>query len=830
MSKIKDSLTALFDKHDVVFWIDNEEQLRDDYDGLAIDGVTKYLVDRNEWGIKHTIYSRQQDDKLLIYLPMGNPEDKDNWLLDLQLAHKTFRTDRESMAMQELGLDYRYRDFVSEHIAFFDSKDRVAALARLVSDGDAEADIRRSMMAVVLRARGSTLDYLIPRYAAAFLAGDDQKTKDMDRFNLSSALWQEAERAYGYVSESPSIYGMVCHVFSQVFSLTMSAPHRAECAIFLSRWQDSVGEQESYRSIAYRVAIDQRVSEALDSADLDTIVTDDLFKEVDLKIIHTLSTILEDDVIDYDRVRRIIQQRQHTYWYESEYKHLYGVIEHAVELMPLIAGLTDADLGSITEVTALYASSLYRIDFHYRKAIYYYHASQQNRILQPLYDLINRLYINEWLLTYGDRWQQIVDDLDVWPTASSESQRSFYRRYVDPIVREGRRVFVIISDALRYECGYELCHKILQQNRFDATPQHMIGSLPSYTQLGMASLLPHDDLHVVEGDCTVTTAGLSTVGTAGRTKVLQEHSGVRGIAIQASDLMKMNSKSEGRAFAKEHDVIYVYTNRIDAAGDDTTSEERVFQAVEDEINYISTSLLAKIANVNGNTVLITADHGFIYQDVKVEESDYSDVSPVGTVWKRNRRFVIGAGLSEDRAMKSFSGPCVGLNPEVDVMIAKGARRLRVKGAGSRYVHGGASLQEIVIPVIQVKKRRVDTVSQVEVDIVKSRDKITTNLLTVTFLQQERVAGSVLPRVIKASLQAPDGTLLSDVFKHTFDKEQDLYRERSVRYDFTISAKSAAYRNQVIHLVLEEPIPDTSEWRPYKKFSYTLLNSFTGDFD
>ena len=42
--------------------------------------------------------------------------------------------------------------------------------------------------------------------------------------------------------------------------------------------------------------------------------------------------------------------------------------------------------------------------------------------------------------------------------------------------------------------------------------------------------------------------------------------------------MKMNSSTEGREFAKKHDLIYIYHNRIDKTGDDKASEEKVFEA------------------------------------------------------------------------------------------------------------------------------------------------------------------------------------------------------------------------------------------------------------
>jgi uncharacterized protein (TIGR02687 family) len=270
----------------------------------------------------------------------------------------------------------------------------------------------------------------------------------------------------------------------------------------------------------------------------------------------------------------------------------------------------------------------------------------------------------------------------------------------------------------------------------------------------MAALLPHQELSIQPGKDTVLADGLSTTGTQARTKVLETNAGVRAVAITAEEFMKMNTKTEGRPFAMQYDLIYIYHNRIDKTGDDKTSEDKVFEAVEEEIAFLR-ELLRKIANVNGKNILITADHGYLYQHDALDESEFSETDVQGDVWKVNRRFVLGKNLEASGALKKFTGELVGLAGDVEVLITKGINRLRVKGAGSRYVHGGASLQEIVVPLLTVTKLREDTTSQVEIDIIKSTDKITTNILAVSFLQKELVTDKMLPRQIRAFVQAEE---------------------------------------------------------------------------
>jgi len=244
------------------------------------------------------------------------------------------------------------------------------------------------------------------------------------------------------------------------------------------------------------------------------------------------------------------------------------------------------NITSFHDTIKAYKDELHLIDYHYRKFIYHYKLNSNNKVLDPLYEQINRLYSNEWLMSVGDKWQHLIDGMDEWTMRSMDSQQSFFKSHVKKYTAKPQRLFIIISDALRYENGYQLYQEIQGENRFEAELDYIVTGLPSYTQLGMASLLPHTQLNIVPKDCTVTADGMSTVGIQGRSKVLEKNSGVRATAIKATDFMKMNSSTEGRAFVKQYDLIYIYHDRIDKTGDDTTSEDKVFDAVEDEVRYI----------------------------------------------------------------------------------------------------------------------------------------------------------------------------------------------------------------------------------------------------
>ena len=829
MDKISEVLIKLFNKHRIIFWYDEKEELKEQYNEILLDDITKIYVQGNEFAVKHFINKQNPSDKFLLYFTGLKPSNEENWLLDMELANHVFHTDQEAMWLQEMGLGYHLKELVTQHIEFFKSKDRRLKLKEYMGDGDDYQEIRYKMLAIAFGTENISLVTYIHAHASSFADGNEKFDKDLERYNLTKYYWSEITRKYSYTSETPSIYDFLLEVFNYNFALGIKNGIAKESRLLLSLWKDTIQFREYFGKISDKIAIDIDIENKLNRAPIDSLVADDLFKLIDKKVIHELIQLITTEGISNEKVLQYVKQRENKYWY-IELESFYQSIVFASQLIALVRKFGSTKYKSFTEGTSDYASNLYEVDQLYRKFIWSYRKTSQNKILADLANKVEKVYSNDWLLIYNNNWQGIIDNLPSWSTDIKTSQKYFYNTHVKPIVDKKQRLFVIISDAFRYECGAELAKKLQSENRYEASISHMVASLPSYTQLGMASLLPHKELSFQEGSDLVLIDGMSTSGIQGRSKILETNSDARATAIKAEDFMKMNSAKEGRDFVKQYDLIYIYHNRIDKTGDDKTTEEKVFEAVEEEFIFLL-ELLKKINNMNGYNMIITSDHGFIYQHNELEESDYSDSKHTGEIWKENRRFILGKNLTNDSATKAFKSEELVLKSGVDVLIPKSINRLRIKGAGSRFIHGGASLQEIVIPLVKITKTRQDTTTQVDIDIIKSTDRITTNILAVSFIQTDTVSEQVLPRSIRAVIRAEDGEELSDQFKYNFDIEEGSERQREVKHRFQLSSKaSGKYKNQRVQLVFEEPVDGTAKWKQYKEFYYTLNISFTNDFD
>jgi len=355
----------------------------------------------------------------------------------------------------------------------------------------------------------------------------------------------------------------------------------------------------------------------------------------------------------------------------------------------------------------------------------------------------------------------------------------------------------------------------------------MFGMLPSFTQLGMAALLPEVRPLLFEKNGPVRLNNFSTNNTQNRSKLLQSVI-PDAIAMQASEFLELK-REEGREFTKKYKVVYLYHNGIDAAGDNAKSESEVFNATEKEFKVIK-QLIRQILNFNGMHVLITADHGYLYQNQALEESDLCQVEKTGEIWASNRRFVLGKNLTEVSGVKKFNGTQLNLGDEIQVLLAKGLNRIRVQGGGSRYVHGGASLQEIVLPVIHFNKIRQSDTRLVEVDIIKSQSQITTNQIAIIFIQTEPVAEKILSRELKIGFYSQDNQLILDEVKLIFNTTSSDIRGREQKHRFIFKSLINQYNQQSIYLRLMEKIEGTNQYRVYKEDVYNLYISFMSEFD
>lgn len=844
MNKIAQSLTKLFDKHRIVFWYDNKQELRQEFEALTLKDIEKIELTNNEFGIKHRILRKEPKAKFLLYREGPQPPDLDNWLLDTQLAHGEFRTDQVAMWLAELELGLEFSDLVQEHEAFFKSEALKSALKRLLKSDDSPSAIRLKMLSVCTGGAGG-LDMIVEALLGELSslsnpsseAFEGTKYRLLKRCELDRFFWEQVGRCYNYHALQPSTKDFALKLFHDCYYRNFSGsgsveakPLSADAQVFLKRWKDSITWKESFETLSAQCASDLGIEQDLAKRDISALVELDYFRLIDQKIVSDLVRRVAARTVSAGEVALWVRQRRQSHWY-VEFEHLYEAIDSGAQFMH---ALDEADftMESLTGGVQKYSRTWFRLDQLYRKFVYHVRLSGEATLMETLSELVENLYVNNYLLKVNDCWQKFVDGTPSWSVDYPvQLQRRFFDLYVKPFLDKDKKIFVIISDALRYEIGDELIGVIRKEDRYEASIEPLLAMLPSYTQLGMAALLPHSTLALAENDSGgVEVDGRSSQGLENRKKQLERSCTKRATALKAESLMDMNG-DDRRVLVRDHDVLYVYHNCIDATGDKRESEERVFEAAETTIEEI-VKLIKKLTGANANNILVTADHGFIYQNRPIAESDFVDAEAKGDqILFRDRRFTIGKGLKENPSLARFSAAQLGLTGELEVQVPKSINRLRLKGSGSRYVHGGASLQEVVIPVIKINKKRQSDTTAVEVDILRGASSIiTSGQIAVMFYQLEAVTDKVQPRTLRAGIYSQSGELLSDSHELNFDIQSENPRERELKVAFVLSRKADEANGQEVSLRLEEKVPGTEHYKEYRAVQYTMRRSFTSDFD
>ena len=828
--RIINALQQLFKKHRIVFWYDAKHELRDDFDSLVLENIEKIILDNNEFSVKYKIIREQPNQKFLLYRAGAQPALLDNWLLDVQLAHGEFRTDQVAIWLSELSLGIEFAEVLKDHAEFFRAKSRKDALSKLIEPSDSSGMVQLKMLAVCAKSEPK-MDTVIESLLQDLANDKDEKMSLISRSALDGFFWEQMNRYYGYNSTEPSIHDFAIELFKSSYAMATDGQVKLsnDALVFLKRWKDSRQYQDSFEMLSDKFSDDLDIRDDLSSRDFKQLIDIDYFRLIDNKIISALANAVLQSDFTAEQMAIWIRQRRQSHWY-ADFEHTYQALDNAAQFIATF-NQVKIDMDSLVQGVERYTQSWYKLDQLYRKFIYHKLESGEVSLLNHLNDKIENIYSNNYLLKLGNRFQEFVESESQWNAALILRQDNFFGHWVKPFLDNNNKIYVIISDAMRYEIADELVSLIRQEDRYSADITPMLSMLPSYTQLGMAALLPNETLSIADNTSgTVLVNGQSSQGTSNRSKILKAALQDRGDAITADNFMQLNREGS-RELLKANDVIYIYHNRIDHTGDKMHSEGQAFEAAEKTLSDLM-KIIKKLAAANANNILITADHGFIYQNREIDQSDFSGAEVRGKeILYKDRRFILGKGLVDSPGLHKFSSEALGLIGDVEVQIPKSINRLRLSGSGSRFVHGGASLQEVVVPVVSINKKRQSDTTAVEVDILRgSNSLITTEELTVSLYQSTPVTEKNQPRMLRVGVYTESGELISDSYEMTFDLRSENPRAREQQVNLIFTRRIDELNGQEVVLKLEEKVGGTSHYKEYKSLKYTVRRSFTSDFD
>lgn len=881
-SELKD-----YEKRRIVFWHDRDktawdqeknapgEELEEIKHVLKENNIKFHILDNNYFETKKLLEIEDKESNYLIYCPDKERSHESNWLFDIQLYSSRFENSRISDIKSEFEIaGHELDDFFTKYEKFFgNQKERVQPLKKLYQKDWREKEFILGMLAVFSKTQAPEFKQIVRDIMLKSLnEAENPIWENISKFGLEENFWELAKEDFGFSAKNPTLKKLflsflITHM-KRYSGISLSGYDQYvnrkenECQIFLKHWMDSSRDSKTFEKYAKDILeengqdLEKNLQTALDKQDVKTYLEAEVVETFDkaliLHILKSLNSPVDSTEEDFKNYLSWIDTRRTKHWF-SEYENIYNALEYAVKLFQFSLEYYDnpkaadalENTRSLYELFKAYAETYYQIDYLYRKFYYYYDKEQEKDILKKnLRPQVEDLYTNKLLGKLLLKWSSLIDtELDgKWKIELADSQKDFFKRHVNRILQKddrNTRVAVIISDAMRYEVAVEIS-EILNKDTWGLIDlDYMAGVLPSYTKLGMASLLPHKTLEYKEKEVFVD--GINSEGLENRKKILQNNC-LESFAIRYEDFMKC-SREEARELVKGKKIFYIYHNKIDSTGDKQSSENSVFNAVEETIFEIQRLVRYLSDTISVANIVVTADHGFLYRRDNMESVDKVDTSlfDKSRIIDTTKRFILSdQELAKDNSLDNIHifdmRHILGQNhTPLFAYVPKADLRFKLQGGGLNFVHGGASPQEIVIPVLTYNHRRNEKAiekkgikhGKVNVSVINDRKKITSSKFKVKIFQTEKVTDKMKPRTIKVSLWDIDGgqeKMVSDEKIIIANNESDEPEERQYNIMLTLG-NNLENKTYYLKLIDEDPaeIKDTARI-PFE------LDLLIGDFD
>lgn len=810
LKQIIDRLNAEFtgDTRKLVFWYDDKAEFAEDIEGVELENAKVYLLKPDNTFITKRFLEREDTTtNYLIYAPFPKPDVKDNHLEDTMLYSKRFFADRASLLSVDLGIEEKYKPIIEKHIKFFANKERTQRFYDLEIENFNEENILVGLLSAICRTRTCSFEEVVRVLITEGTLEDNKFLEEMEKYDLLNSFWKLCEQQFGYTDPKPTLEKLMVTMFvtSTARQLSCDVPQGWKSFVsyksgniiaFLDNLMNSVLYSGRFDELSKHVGDGLNVMMSFAGMQPESLTDVDTFIAADQVLVKWVVERLtaEDTGAKLDRITipELCEKRMKMH-FGNKTKKTYQLLLSAYYLITA-ANYNCPD--GFKKIIKQYQESDYRIDQEYRKFYYSFDHLEDTGAFEGLRTLVENIYTNEFMGKIMPKWNEGIQEPGAFQEISL--QRNFYNKYVR---NAKERTVVFISDAMRYEVGQELFKRMMDDPKCSAKLDVQLSVLPSYTRLGMASLLPHNTLTMTD-DFRVLADDVLCNDLAGRQTVLQKHQ-VNVVCVQFDDIKGLK-KNELRDIFTGMQVVYVYHNQIDARGDKATTEDEVFVACEEAIQEIM-DLIRKIStNANTYRFLVTSDHGFIYKRDKLSESD-----KIGTISDKNafinRRFVVAPEAVIDEGVQNMSmGRILGNEDQKVVSFPVSSNVFKVSGGGQNFVHGGSSPQEMLVPVLDIKMERGHMETRpAQIALVSIVQKITNLITTMDFIQSDAVSDTVKKTTYKMYFISEDNEKISNENTYIADNRDADPQKRIFRMRFTFKNKKYDKNKQYYLVVYDD---------------------------
>ncbi|MGG1689426.1 BREX-1 system phosphatase PglZ type A [Heyndrickxia ginsengihumi] len=826
----------------IVFWVDKDNEFTENIEQLSIEGVKIHkLTDSNQF---YTKYLLEEEDPTSSYLIYTNMElgVEDNWLADTVLYSKTFYADKISLILSDLHIDPSLRAVVKKYEKFFNNKERFKKFAAQSIENYSEEIIELAIMSVLCNVKTPDFEEVLKAVLMDTL--DDNENKNLsllEKFFDIEVFWNYVSINYGYDQEKKSLKTLFIHLVVTAFSQSVDVENikelenfianhnKTNAVVFVDHWMHHKTDYVVFDEYAEMAEQEIQLPNIINNLPIETFKQADTFPYIDRAIIIYIANGLLTQLEDYEEYTKLIKLRRAKHYYEK-FASIYDALYYTVKMQEFYkAHRQGIPQGRAIDLYQSYVNDYYLMDTYYRKFYVSYDEESNHDLLKKLKTLVEDLYTNWYMGELSSHWSQAVESemKQDWSLPGVKNQKNFYSSYIGSKVNNGDRVFVIISDAMRYEVGVELAERLNTETMGTCDVETLLGVVPSITKLGMPSLLPHIEIDM-DSQGRVFVDGKDSAGLENRKRII-ESKVADSIAIHFQDVLAMNKAGRRETF-KGKKLIYIYHDTIDAMGDKASTEIYTFNAVETSLNQLYDLVKIIRDDLSGTNVFITSDHGFLYQRDELKESDKIGQESIDAI-EVKRRYILSKEQREVSGQLAINLSSIIKNEQkLTAYLPKATLRNKMQGSGINFVHGGASLQEVVVPLLSFKNKRTGqkgaiAIKKVDIKLTNTTRKITNSIFSLEFFQTEKVEDKLIPRTVVIYMADEVGEVLSNEETIIGDRTFDNPADRTFKLRFVL--KSISYdRNKTYYLIIK----DTETGVIVEKIPFSINLGIISDFD
>lgn len=790
----------------ILFFFDAEGAHLSEVQALEMPCI-RVKIFQNDWlNAKIELNALTDDDKVFFYLPMESPHSNDDYLafplLALLKANKELKTDSVADFMEVFRLQAFQQSIVKRYIKELQySQTQQVLMPYLNAAGFVEANVQQGLFCSFLDlTKMEDWDTIMVRLLCFTLPAKDKelkrflkKTVDLgllDTLNKQLRLYFDTYIADAMPSEiielvkrlkyNSIVQGLVKHEADPYKSLRFKNADTFEA---LNRLRE-MGLNHPTMSKSFAEAIEVNAATIQESKLIELYGQD-------------AGYIYLTDTMKWEMIKRVLANKA-GHWLEVErqleqlsiqtqeagmLKDTLAFLRYSIGVLSKINHITSVIWDKPEDYLKHYTAEYYLIDLYYRKSVLYFRNLDVNET--PIEELLEKLKQDiesryaQFIYTLNHEWLSCFQTIGYeYKYLKAQKQYDFFKNYISPLKQ---KVAVIISDALRYEVAHELMNELHKDDKNVSELAFQLASIPSETSFGMANLLPGNNYTY---DDEIRIDGEKTNGIDNRDKILKKQSA--NYKAVGFETILNGTKQSNRELLKS-DVVYVYHDIIDKEGHKGT-ERNVFQSTQ-----IAIAELAKmVKNIQGgygiNKVIITSDHGFIYNDTEIEETDKNEMAICEMTETGARHFVtndnpditIGHKIPLFKTTK-FKEPYYAIIPD---------SVNRFKKAGSRYkfTHGGGSLQELIVPIV-ISSRREDKVQRKVNPLLLSKNlAVVSNNLKIQLVQENPLSAKEKERSIEIALYS-DTMAVSNKIQLTLSSASELPSERIFTIALSLNTKT-----------------------------------------